>query len=80
MRTQVQKWGNSLAVRIPRAFAADLGLAQDSAVELALEDGCLVVRPSTEVRYDLKGLLEQVTKENLHSEQDFGASVGGEEW
>ena len=80
MRTQVHKWGNSLAVRIPKAFATDLGLAQNSAVELDLEDGCLVVRPSTEVRYDLQELLEQVTKENLHTEQDFDASVGGEEW
>ncbi len=80
MRTQVQKWGNSLAVRIPKAFAADLGLAQDSAVELDLEDGCLVVRPSTEVRYDLHELLEQVTKENVHTESDFGPSVGREEW
>jgi antitoxin MazE len=80
MRTQVQKWGNSLAVRIPKAFAADLGLVHDTAVELALEDGCLIVRPSSDLRYDLRELLDGVTKENLHGEQDFGPSIGGEEW
>jgi antitoxin MazE len=80
MRAQVQKWGNSLAVRIPKAYAVDLGLAHDTAVELALEDGCLVVRPSRQVRYNLRELLDGVTMENLHFEQDFGQGVGGEEW
>jgi antitoxin MazE len=80
MKTQVQKWGNSLAVRIPKAFAADLGLAQDSAVELALKDGSLVVRPSPGMQFRLSDLLERVTEKNLHSEEDFGEAVGSEEW
>ena len=52
MKTQVQKWGNSLAVRIPKAFANDLGLAQDSSIELALEDGCLILKPTTLPKYN----------------------------
>jgi len=80
MKTQVQKWGNSLAVRIPKAFAADLGLAQDSAVELSLKDGNLVVRPSKIQRYELNELLSRVTEANLHGEQDYGDAVGSEEW
>ena len=80
MKTQVQKWGNSLAVRIPKAFAADLGLAQDSTVELALKDGSLVVRPSPRLQFRLSDLLERVTEENLHREEDFGEAVGSEEW
>ena len=80
MKTQVQKWGNSLAVRIPKAFAADLGLAQDSAVDLALEDGGLVVRPSPQTQYRLSDLLERVTENNLHNEQDYGEAVGSEDW
>ena len=80
MKTRVQKWGNSLAVRIPKAFAADLGLAQDSSVELALEDGSLVVRPSPRPQYQLSELLERVTEDNLHTEEDFGRPVGNEEW
>ena len=80
MKTQVQKWGNSLAVRIPKAFAADLGLIQDSAVELALEDGTLVVRPSPVMQYQLSELLERVTENNLQKEKDFGEAIGSEEW
>ena len=80
MKTRVQKWGNSLALRIPKAFAADLGLAQDSSVELSLKDGNLVVRPSSIQRYELSGLLSQVTEANLHGEHDYGDAVGSEEW
>jgi antitoxin MazE len=80
MKTQVQKWGNSLALRIPKAFAANLGLGQNSPVELSLEDGNLVVRPSSIQRYELSDLLTRVTEANLHSEQDYGDAVGSEEW
>ena len=80
MKTQVQKWGNSLALRIPKAFAADLGLAQDSSVELSLKDGNLVVRPSSIQRYELSSLLLRVTDTNLHGEQDYGDPIGSEEW
>ena len=80
MKTQIQKWGNSLAVRIPKAFAANLGLAQDSSVELALEDGNLVVRPSPTPRYQLSELLGRVTENNLHIEEDYGRAIGNEEW
>ena len=80
MKTQVQKWGNSLAVRIPKAFASDLGLDQDSAIELALEDGCLVLRPTAMPKYELSSLLSRVTEENCHSEYDFGGPTGSEQW
>jgi antitoxin MazE len=80
MKTQVQKWGNSLALRIPKAFAANLGLSQDSSVELSLKDGNLVVRPSSIQRYKLSDLLMRVTEANIHGEQDYGDAVGSEEW
>ena len=80
MKTQIQKWGNSLAVRIPKAFASDLGLSQDSAIELALEDGCLVLRPTTVPKYGLSDLLSRVTENNMHGEQDYGSAIGCEEW
>ena len=80
MKTQIQKWGNSLAVRIPKAFAVNLGLVQDSSVELALEDGNLVVRPSPSPKYQLSALLDRVTEDNLHTEDDYGRAVGNEEW
>jgi len=80
MRTQVQKWGNSLALRIPRAFALELGLGADAQVELTLEEGRLVLRPHASREHRLAALLDQVTPENLHAEIDFGDPVGGESW
>jgi antitoxin MazE len=80
MRTQLQKWGNSLAVRIPKAFAEDLGLGQDSAVDLVLEDGCMVVRPAVVPRYELGDLLSRVCEDNLHGEYDIGCPAGSEKW
>ncbi len=80
MKTRIQKWGNSLAVRIPKAFASDLGLEQESAVELVLEDGDLVVRPATGPQYELGELLSRVTEANIHGEQEYGDATGGEEW
>lgn len=80
MKTQIQKWGNSLAVRIPRAFARDLGLDQESTVELALEDGCLVLRPEAVPTYELRNLLSKVTEDNRHDEYDLGGPIGSEQW
>ncbi len=80
MKTQIQKWGNSLAVRIPKAFANDLGLDQDSTIELVLEDGCLVLKPAALPKYELSRLLSKVTEDNRHGEYDFGGPAGAEQW
>ncbi|MFC1853818.1 AbrB/MazE/SpoVT family DNA-binding domain-containing protein [candidate division CSSED10-310 bacterium] len=80
MKTQVQKWGNSLALRIPKAFASEAKLSQNSYVELSLVDGKLVVTPITPLSITLEGLLAQVTTENIHAEIDTGVSAGKEIW
>ncbi len=85
MRQRVQKWGNSLALRIPRSLADDAKLEVNSEVELSIRDGELVVsravqtsRPSP--RYNLEELLAGITPENLHEETDWGSAVGNEVW
>lgn len=80
MKTTVQKWGNSLAVRIPKVVAADAKLAQYSLVELSLEDGRLVVTPVARPAQSLNELLTRITDENIHSEVDWGPAVGKEAW
>jgi len=80
MRTRVQKWGNSLALRIPKSFAAEVGLQKEASVEISLEDGGLVIRPVAEPKPTLKQLLARVTKGNLHHEVDTGPAVGKEAW
>jgi antitoxin MazE len=80
MKTRVQKWGNSLALRIPKSFATEAGLDRDSSVEVSLIDGKLTIVPDTKPKFTLKQLLSQVTNENLHHEVDTGPAMGNEAW
>lgn len=80
MITRVQKWGNSLALRIPKSFAAEVGLQNDSSVEVSLADGKLVIAPVTQSKLTLELLLAQVTDENLHHEVETGPALGNEAW
>jgi len=80
MKARVQKWGNSLALRIPKSFAAHSNIKQGSVVDLSLDNGRMIVEAAKEQEYSLEELLAQVTKKNLHSEVDFGAPVGNEVW
>jgi antitoxin MazE len=80
MRTRVQKWGNSLALRIPRAFALEVGLQEDGEVELSVDRGRLVVVPPVAPSYTLAELLADVRPSNLHKETDWGPPAGKEVW
>jgi antitoxin MazE len=80
MKTRVQKWGNSLALRIPKSFAEEAGLYADAAVEMSLADGKLVVQPLTPQPLTLEELLRGITDENLPGEWDTGSAVGKEVW
>lgn len=80
MQTKIQKWGNSLALRIPKPFALEVGLDQNSMVEVTVSDGKLLLEPVTLPEYSLDQLLEQVTEDNRHSEADAGPAVGNEVW
>lgn len=79
MRTRVQKWGNSLAVRIPKPFAQGAGLQPCSEVEVSLEKGEVRLAP-VRPRWTLRTLLAGVTKKNLHAEVDSGRAIGREAW
>jgi antitoxin MazE len=79
MRTKVQKWGNSLAVRIPKPFAQDTGLAADTIVDLVVRDHSVVVTPVGR-QPSLAALLRKVTARNLHEEVETGERVGRETW
>jgi antitoxin MazE len=80
MKTRVQKWGNSLAVRIPRSFAVEVGLSENAAVDMSVQEGRLVVQPHAEESLSLEDLLRGVTDENLHGEWDTGPAIGKESW
>ena len=80
MKARIQKWGNSLALRIPKSFATHSNIEQGSVVDLSLDNGRMIVEPAKEQEYSLEDLLARVTKNNLHSEVDFGLPVGKEVW
>ena len=72
--TQITKWGNSLAVRIPRAIVKDAGLAEGDRLSLDLAaDGAIVLRSSRR-KYSLDELVAGISKKNLHHETNWGAA------
>ncbi|WP_240415626.1 AbrB/MazE/SpoVT family DNA-binding domain-containing protein [Paenibacillus periandrae] len=79
MNMKVQKWGNSLGIRIPGPFAEQLNITEGSEVELFLLDKELIIRP-TRQKLKLEDLLAGVTPENRHHEIDFGKPKGNETW
>jgi antitoxin MazE len=80
MLTKIQKWGNSLALRIPKAFAVDVQLENDSLVEISVVKGKIVITPVPAPSWTLDELLAGITKDNLHTEVDTGPAIGNEIW
>jgi antitoxin MazE len=80
MKTRIQRWGNSLALRIPKTFAVEAGIEEDSPVELSLEKGKLIIASAQKPKFTLKQLLAQVDKDNLHQEIETGPPMGKEAW
>ena len=79
MQTTIQKWGNSLAVRIPGAYVKEAGLADGLPVSMVMEDGILMIMPAKK-KYLLNDLLGKIDAENLHSEIQSGEPIGNELW
>jgi antitoxin MazE len=80
MKTSIQKWGNSYAVRIPKSFIKEIGLEDRTDIELTLEDGKLIIQAVAEEAPTLKELLAGVKAENLHTPVEPGEPVGNEAW
>ena len=80
MRTKIQRWGHSLALRIPQPFAIEAKLVDRTEVDLTVTNGRLVVTAARKPPRSLDDLLSRVTKRNLHGEVDTGTRVGKEAW
>jgi antitoxin MazE len=80
MQTKIQRWGNSLGLRIPRSFAEEAGVEAGSQVDISVRDGDLVVSAAKRRRYRLSELLAKITTKNLHGEVDTGEPIGREVW
>jgi len=80
MQTKIQKWGNSLALRIPKSFALNVNLKQNELVDISIDKGKIIITPIIQKEYSLEELLKGVSENNLHSEFDTGAPAGKEIW
>jgi antitoxin MazE len=79
MITSVQRWGNSLAVRIPRAFAAQAQLSEDSPVDISVDGDKITIAPARR-EWTLDELVRKITPANQHREIGWGPSSGNESW
>lgn len=78
MTVVLKKWGNSLALRIPKDISNTLNIGNNSEMELSIENGALIVKPK--INTLLETLVSEINSENLHKEEDTGRSIGHEEW
>ncbi len=82
MKVAFQKWGNSLALRVPKAFADEIGASDGKAADMTVSNGKLVIEISRrrKRRYTLDELVAGITPDNRHGESDWGPAVGNEAW
>lgn len=77
MRTNLTKWGNSMAVRVPKTYIDQLGIGQEGEVEITLEKDRIILKKP---QYKLAELLKRVKTKNIHPETYTGDSKGNEIW
>jgi antitoxin MazE len=80
MKTTIQRWGNSLAVRIPKTLAQETAFDEGDEVDLRADDNRIVVERPQPKQYRLSDLLARVTEANRHDVVEFGAPAGREAW
>ncbi|HWF18394.1 MAG TPA: AbrB/MazE/SpoVT family DNA-binding domain-containing protein [Verrucomicrobiae bacterium] len=80
MQATIQQWGNSLALRIPKAFAQQTKVKKGSRVNLTLKNGRVIMEPIKRQKYTLQELVSRITSQNRHSETSWGMPQGKEVW
>lgn len=80
MKAKIQKWGNSLGIRIPRSLAQETSVESDSVVDISSRNGKIIISPYKQKSVSLRQLLSRVNEENLHDEIATGDPAGKEIW
>lgn len=78
MQTTIQKWGNSLAIRIPKSFASETKINNGTEVDLLIKNNQLIITPIIKDEYTLDAFLSEINNSNIHNEIDFGEPLGEE--
>lgn len=77
---RVQKWGNSLAIRIPKPLAAQVGFKNQTPVTIEVSDRSIIISSQSEATMQLSQMVDKINRQNIHSEIDFGIKQGRESW
>lgn len=80
MKTTAQKWGNSLAIRVPKSVAVQVRIKAQDDLVIEVQDGNVVLKPHLKRVYRLEDLVKQITPKNVHGEIDTGTPVGRDIW
>jgi len=80
MKTLIQRWGNSLALRIPKTFAYEISVREGDEIEMRVTRGRLVVSPRPPRHYYLADLVAEIRPRNLHKEIVIEGPQGREVW
>lgn len=83
MTTTIQKWGNSLGVRLPKELADSFNLTAGSRVVFVRNKNSFEIQPQVKTqipKYTLEELVKGITKKNRHKEFDWGKPMGKEVW
>ncbi|MFW9262944.1 MazF family transcriptional regulator [Nostoc sp. KVJ20] len=80
MTAVVAKWGNSLAIRIPKAVAEQAHITEGTGMDITVEGSSLIFTPRKRKKYTLDELLEGMTPDKFHPEFETGNAVGNEHW
>jgi antitoxin MazE len=80
MKTTAQKWGNSLAIRVPKSVAVQVGLKAQDDLDIEVQGGNVLLKPHLRRVYRLEDLVKRISPKNVHGEIDTGTPVGREIW
>ena len=80
MNTKVQKWGNSLGIRIPISITKSLNIKANTSIEIKIEGDKILMQPIKNIEYDLKKLISHINESNRHDEKEWGNPIGNEIW
>lgn len=81
MSTVIQKWGNSLGVRIPSDLARKQRLTEGESVEVVETKRGVEIRVVKNDRdINLSSMVKRITSENLHEKEGWGGPRGHEVW
>lgn len=80
MKAQISTWGNSLAVRVPKAAVEALNLTAGQTLDVTVEGGVMLLKPEARPRkrYTLEELVKDMRPEDQPEFEDWGPAVGDE--